>query len=85
MKEPDDHALCVWYLPGTFIPFVVMVRIDEYEDAEAPGERWFAADLYFTWEGANAEGYTWQQVTEMFPQYEGPYLFHRKDSVKLDD
>lgn len=83
MTEPKDHSLCVWYLPRSFIPFVVMVRLDEYEE-DSDGERWFAADQYFTSGDTNSYGYTWQQVLEMFPQYEGPYLFNLKDSVKLD-
>lgn len=72
IPEPSDRQFAIWYQSS--VPWTVMVRIDDYEDDEAPGERWFAADQHFTDSDRNSYGYTWPQVLEMFSHLDGPWL-----------
>lgn len=74
IPEPRDGELAVWFQGN--VPWVVMVRIDDYEDEEAPGERWFCADQYFTDSHRNGYGYTWEQVIEKFSHLNGPGHFN---------
>lgn len=72
IPEPPDKTICVWYQGS--VPWAVVCRIDDYEEDEAPSERWFCADQYFTDSDRNGDGYTWKQVLEMFSHLNGPWF-----------